>query len=73
MHQKTKDTIDDIEEDMKLIRIAAPSYDSWTRLTQAEIPGLEADLRKLNQSKELLVEQYNKVGAQSAPHLVVRG
>ncbi|CUS15180.1 unnamed protein product [Tuber aestivum] len=60
MTANTEDIIRDLEEDLKHIKDAAPSFDSWKRLTEIELPKLEADLQKLNQTKELLLDEYNQ-------------
>ncbi|CAZ80011.1 unnamed protein product [Tuber melanosporum] len=60
MTANTEDIIRELEEDLKHIKDAAPSFGSWKRLTEIELPKLEADLQKLNQTKELLLEEYNQ-------------
>jgi len=60
MTANTEDMIHELEEDLKHIKDAAPSFDSWKRLTEIELPRLETDLQKLNQTKELLLEEYNQ-------------
>lgn len=66
MTANTEDIIRDLEEDLKHIKDAAPSFDSWKRLIEIELPKLETDLQKLNQAKELLLEEYNQVSNCSA-------
>jgi len=69
MTANTEDIIRDLEEDLKHIKDAAPSFDSWKRLTEIELPKLETDLQKLNQAKELLLEEYNQVSNCSAIYI----
>jgi DNA repair protein RAD50 len=61
MKQSAEDTIKELEEDIKHLKNASPSYDSYTRLTKIEIPNLEIELQRLNEVKEKLVEQFNMV------------
>ncbi|KAI9769867.1 MAG: DNA repair protein rad50 [Candelina submexicana] len=46
-----------IEADLKEARDAAPSYDTWQRLTISEIPNLEAEGRRLEARRDTLLIQ----------------
>lgn len=59
--EATEQNIEAAEEDLRVIREAAPKYDSYMRLTKIELPSLCEDLRILNIRKEKLVDEYNKV------------
>jgi DNA repair protein RAD50 len=51
------------EGELKKAREAGPSYDTWLRLSKDEIPSLEADVKRLqDQQQELLdrVEELEK-------------
>ncbi|KAH8150090.1 uncharacterized protein LAJ45_05776 [Morchella importuna] len=58
--ETTEENIKDAEDELRLIREAAPSYDSYIRLTKTEIPNLTEDLRKNNILKDQLIDDYNK-------------
>jgi len=45
------------EEELKALREAQPNYDAWERLTQTEMPALEADESKLTSRYEELVAE----------------
>ncbi|KAL7271910.1 DNA repair protein rad50 [Rhizina undulata] len=60
VRREAEKDIQDFEEDLKLVRNAAPSYDSYVRLSRTEIPALEEDLKRNQEARDRLVEQYNQ-------------
>lgn len=60
--EATEQNIEAAEEDLRVIREAAPRYDTYIRLTRSELPSLNEDIQKHNIRKEQLVDDYNKVG-----------
>lgn len=60
--EATEQNIEAAEEDLRVIREAAPRYDSYMRLTRSELPNLNEDIQKHNICKDQLVDEYNKVG-----------
>lgn len=61
--EATEQNIEAAEQDLRVIREAAPKYDSYMRLTRTELPSLNEDIQKHNIRKEQLVDEYNKVGS----------
>lgn len=53
--------IRDVDADLQDLRRAGPSYDSFMRLTDTEVPMLERDLETHRSAKESLMELHEKV------------
>ena len=51
---------EEVEADLKTIRAAGPSYDTWVRLSKTEIPALEAEEAKLKVRHESLISEVEQ-------------
>ena len=56
--------LSDAEEDLRRAKEAGPSYDTWVRLSKAELPKLQEDLKTLATEREKLlreIEEHDKI------------
>ena len=58
--QSLTDELREIEQDLRRAREAGPSYDTFKRLTDAEMPALEAELETLEERRESLLDQVDE-------------
>ena len=61
MTQASEEEIKNLDSDIQLMKDAAPSYDTYIRLTNTEIPALEKELEEQKKAKESLVNIYEQV------------
>lgn len=50
-----------LEDDIKAVKAARPSYDSYMRLTKTEIPSLQKELDQQQKARDVLADQYRQV------------
>lgn len=56
--------LSDAEEDLRRAKEAGPSYETWVRLSKAELPKLQEDLKNLGRDREKLlreIEEHDKI------------
>lgn len=49
-----------LESELKKMREASPSYDTWQRLCMVEIPGLEIEGQRLNPKRDALISELEE-------------
>lgn len=65
MTQVTEEEIKNLDTDIQAMKDVAPSYDTYIRLNNTEIPALEKDLEEQKKTKESLVNIYEQVSLQA--------
>jgi DNA repair protein RAD50 len=61
----TDETVQSLDEDIKAIKAARPSYDTYMRLTKTEIPALQKELEQHQKSRDALADLYRQVRGKS--------
>ncbi len=59
-HEEAVGDLQASEADLKEARNAGPSYDTWQRLTNSEIPSLEVECRRLEARRDTLLVQVEE-------------
>lgn len=65
MKQVSEEEIKNLDTDIQAMKDVAPSYDTYIRLTNTEVPELEKELEEQKKAKESLVNIYEQVRSQA--------